>query len=162
MSNEQNPFRPEIAHEQFVEESFFRPVYCAQNGDMPVHILRIDLSIGGTAPRDAIINLRYQGIQGPTAGALWCNPQFSTFIIETPVSDSQFYANREGMLIGIYVDAQQVRDEQMEILNSSKDDCILQGGGETSLVIQLPEEAFQLSPMALARLRSHRKPRLTG
>ena len=150
MSNELNPFRPETAQEYLVQEPFFRPVYCAQTGDMPVHTLRVDLSIGGTAPRDAIINLRYQGILGPTAGALWCNHEFSTFIIEAPVADSQFYANREGVQIGIYVDAQQVRAEQLEIRSSSKDGCILRSGGETSLVLKLSEEAIQLSPAALA------------
>ena len=149
MSNELNPFRPEIAQEQIVQEPFFRPVYCAQTGDMPIHTLRVDLSIGGTAPRDAIINLRYQG-------------EFSTFIIEAPVADSQFYANREGVEIGIYVDAQRVSDEQLEISSSSKDSCILRGGGETSLVIKLSEEVIQLSPAALAKLRAHRKPRLTS
>ena len=162
MSSELNPFRPEIAQEQIVQEPFFRPVYCAQTGDMPIHTLRIDLSIGGTAPRDAIINLRYQGVLGPTAGALWYNPEFSTFIIEAPVADSQFYANQEGVEIGIYVDAQRVSDEQLEISSSSKDSCILRGGGETSLVIKLSEEVIQLSPAALAKLRAHRKPRLTS
>ena len=162
MSNELNPFRPEIAQEQIAQEPFFRPVYCAQTGDMPVHTLRVELSIGGAAPRDAIINLRYQGILGPTAGARWCNQEFSTFIIEAPVAESQFYANREGVQIGIYVDAQRVSDEQLEIPSSSKDDCILRGGGETSLVIKLSEAAIQLSPAVLAKLRSHRKPRLTS